>query len=101
MCYFKYFADGLENIQQKKIFKENKEKTQQSEEPCAADSVDSLMAEMPFVDTDIEDEHCSKYIKQKKCESIDTSCTQFLVLPVGKDTWARHMEQSPWKQVTV
>ncbi|XP_057876135.1 A-kinase anchoring protein 7 isoform X2 [Melospiza georgiana] len=33
------------------------EKTQQSEEPCAADSVDSLMAEMPFVDTDIEDEH--------------------------------------------
>ncbi|XP_064564152.1 A-kinase anchoring protein 7 isoform X1 [Zonotrichia leucophrys gambelii] len=49
--------DGLENIQQKKIFKENMEKTQQSEEPCAADSVDSLMAEMPFVDTDIEDEH--------------------------------------------
>ncbi|XP_036260462.1 A-kinase anchoring protein 7 isoform X2 [Molothrus ater] len=49
--------DGLENIQQKKIFKENKEETQQSEVPCAADSVDSLMAEMPFVDTDIEDEH--------------------------------------------
>ncbi|XP_059698070.1 A-kinase anchoring protein 7 isoform X2 [Haemorhous mexicanus] len=52
--------DGLENIQQKKIFKENKEKTQQSEEPCAADSVDSLMAEMPFVDTDIEDEHAMR-----------------------------------------
>ncbi|XP_077031449.1 A-kinase anchoring protein 7 isoform X2 [Agelaius phoeniceus] len=49
--------DGLENIQQKKIFKESKEETQQSEVPCAADSVDSLMAEMPFVDTDIEDEH--------------------------------------------
>ncbi|KAL9862879.1 A-kinase anchoring protein 7 isoform 1-T1 [Geothlypis trichas] len=49
--------DGLENIQQKKIFKENKEKTQQSEEPHAPDSVDFLMAEMPFVDTDIEDEH--------------------------------------------
>ncbi|XP_005518405.1 PREDICTED: A-kinase anchor protein 7 isoform gamma [Pseudopodoces humilis] len=48
--------DGLENIQQKKIFKENEEETQQREEPCAADSVDSLMAEMPFVDTDIEDE---------------------------------------------
>ncbi|XP_056199827.1 A-kinase anchoring protein 7 isoform X1 [Falco biarmicus] len=30
--------------------------TQQREEPCPADSVDSLMAEMPFVDTDIEDE---------------------------------------------
>ncbi|XP_053792832.1 A-kinase anchoring protein 7 isoform X3 [Vidua chalybeata] len=53
--------DGLENIQQKKIFKENKEKTEQSEEPCAADSVDSLMAEMPFVDTDIEDE-CAMHV---------------------------------------
>ncbi|XP_058691766.1 A-kinase anchoring protein 7 isoform X2 [Poecile atricapillus] len=48
--------DGLENIQQKKIFKENEEEAQQREEPCAADSVDSLMAEMPFMDTDIEDE---------------------------------------------
>lgn len=65
MCYFKYITDGLEDIQQKKIFKENNEKTQQSEEPCAADSIDSLMAEMPFVDTDIEDECASKYIKQK------------------------------------
>ncbi|XP_037988206.1 A-kinase anchoring protein 7 isoform X1 [Motacilla alba alba] len=61
--------DGLENIQQKKIFKENKEKTQQSEEPCAADSVDSLMAEMPFVDTDIEDEcamHATSELSIKK-----------------------------------
>lgn len=65
MCYFKYITDGLENVQQKKIFKENQEKTLQREEPCAADSVDSLMAEMPFVDTDIEDECASKYIKQK------------------------------------
>uniref|UniRef100_A0A8C3R725 A-kinase anchoring protein 7 n=1 Tax=Cyanoderma ruficeps TaxID=181631 RepID=A0A8C3R725_9PASS len=48
--------DGLENVQQKKIFKEKKEKAQQREEPCAADSIDCLMAEMPFVDTDIEDE---------------------------------------------
>ncbi|XP_037247847.1 A-kinase anchoring protein 7 isoform X2 [Falco rusticolus] len=48
--------DGLENVQQKKIFKDNKKMTQQREEPCPADSVDSLMAEMPFVDTDIEDE---------------------------------------------
>ncbi|KAM6365917.1 LOW QUALITY PROTEIN: A-kinase anchoring protein 7 [Alca torda] len=48
--------DGLENVQQKEIFKEKKKKTQQREEPCAADSVESLMAEMPFVDTDIEDE---------------------------------------------
>ncbi|XP_053829473.1 A-kinase anchoring protein 7 isoform X1 [Vidua macroura] len=61
--------DGLENIQQKKIFKENKEKTEQSEEPCAADSVDSLMAEMPFVDTDIEDEcamHATSELSIKK-----------------------------------
>ncbi|XP_064269262.1 A-kinase anchoring protein 7 isoform X2 [Passer domesticus] len=61
--------DGLENIQEKKIFKENKEKTQQSEEPCAADSVDSLMTEMPFVDTDIEDEcaiHATSELTIKK-----------------------------------
>ncbi|XP_021396376.3 A-kinase anchoring protein 7 isoform X2 [Lonchura striata] len=61
--------DGLENIQQKKIFKENNEKTQQSEEPCAADSIDSLMAEMPFVDTDIEDEcamHATSELSIKK-----------------------------------
>ncbi|XP_009072378.1 PREDICTED: A-kinase anchor protein 7 isoform gamma-like, partial [Acanthisitta chloris] len=47
---------GLENVQQEKIFQENEKKTQQREETCAANSVDSLMAEMPFVDTDIEDE---------------------------------------------
>ncbi|XP_041279711.1 A-kinase anchoring protein 7 isoform X2 [Onychostruthus taczanowskii] len=61
--------DGLENIQEKKILKENKEKTQQSEEPCAADSVDSLMAEMPFVDIDIEDEcamHATSELSVKK-----------------------------------
>nr|XP_021396376.2 A-kinase anchoring protein 7 isoform X2 [Lonchura striata domestica] len=61
--------DGLENTQQKKIFKENNEKTQQSEEPCAADSIDSLMAEMPFVDTDIEDEcamHATSELSIKK-----------------------------------
>uniref|UniRef100_A0A8C4UUP0 A-kinase anchoring protein 7 n=1 Tax=Falco tinnunculus TaxID=100819 RepID=A0A8C4UUP0_FALTI len=59
--------DGLENVQQKKIF--NKKKTQQREEPCPADSVDSLMAEMPFVDTDIEDEfvmHATSEINIKK-----------------------------------
>ncbi|XP_066035269.1 A-kinase anchoring protein 7 isoform X2 [Chamaea fasciata] len=61
--------DGLENIQQKKIFKERKEITQQKEEPCAADSIDSLMAEMPFVDTDIEDEcamHATSELSIKK-----------------------------------
>ncbi|XP_031957612.1 A-kinase anchoring protein 7 isoform X1 [Corvus moneduloides] len=61
--------DGLENVQQKKIFKENKEKTLQREEPCAADSVDSLMAEMPFVDTDIEEEcamHATSELNSKK-----------------------------------
>ncbi|XP_065488846.1 LOW QUALITY PROTEIN: A-kinase anchoring protein 7 [Caloenas nicobarica] len=61
--------DGLENVQQNKIFKENKKKTQQKEEPCLADSVDSLMAEMPFVDTDIEDEfvmHATSEINIKK-----------------------------------
>ncbi|RMC12995.1 hypothetical protein DUI87_10524 [Hirundo rustica rustica] len=65
----KSLEHGLENIQQKKIFKENKEKTQQREEPRAADSVDSLMAEMPFVDTDIEDEcamHATSEISIKK-----------------------------------
>ncbi|XP_017594955.1 PREDICTED: A-kinase anchor protein 7 isoform X1 [Corvus brachyrhynchos] len=69
MCYFKYITDGLENVQQKKIFKENKEKTLQREEPCAADSVDSLMAEMPFVDTDIEEEcamHATSELNSKK-----------------------------------
>lgn len=63
--YSKNITDGLENVQQKKIFEENKEKTQHREEPCTADSVDSLMSEMPFVDTDIEDECASKYIKKK------------------------------------
>uniref|UniRef100_A0A8C3TRS3 A-kinase anchoring protein 7 n=1 Tax=Catharus ustulatus TaxID=91951 RepID=A0A8C3TRS3_CATUS len=61
--------DGLENVQQKKIFEENKEKTQHREEPCAADSVDSLMSEMPFVDTDIEDEcamHATSELSIKK-----------------------------------
>ncbi|XP_068268719.1 A-kinase anchoring protein 7 isoform X2 [Nyctibius grandis] len=62
-------TDGLENVQQKKIFKENKKKAQQREEPCPADSVDFLMAEMPFVDTDIEDEfimHATSEINIKK-----------------------------------
>ncbi|XP_052640322.1 A-kinase anchoring protein 7 isoform X7 [Harpia harpyja] len=60
---------GLENVQQKKIFKENKKRTQQRKEPCHADSVESLMAEMPFVDTDIEDEfvmHATSEINIKK-----------------------------------
>ncbi|XP_009953742.1 PREDICTED: A-kinase anchor protein 7 isoform gamma-like, partial [Leptosomus discolor] len=68
-CYFKYITDGLENVQQKKIFKENKKRTQQRKEPCPADSVESLMAEMPFVDTDIEDEfvmHATSEINIKK-----------------------------------
>ncbi|XP_065691324.2 A-kinase anchoring protein 7 isoform X1 [Patagioenas fasciata] len=61
--------DGLENVQQNKTFEENKKKTQQKEEPCPADSVDSLMTEMPFVDTDIEDEfvmHATSEINIKK-----------------------------------
>ncbi|KAM6083893.1 A-kinase anchoring protein 7 isoform 1-T1 [Theristicus caerulescens] len=61
--------DGLENVQQKKILKENKKSTQQRKEPCPADSVESLMAEMPFVDTDIEDEfvmHATSEINLKK-----------------------------------
>ncbi|XP_071405187.1 A-kinase anchoring protein 7 isoform X2 [Pithys albifrons albifrons] len=59
--------DGLENVQQKDIFKESK--TQPMEELCAANSVDTLMAEMPFVDTDIEDEcamHATSEINTKK-----------------------------------
>ncbi|KAM6279082.1 A-kinase anchoring protein 7 isoform 3-T5 [Porphyrio hochstetteri] len=47
---------GLENVQQKKIFEENKERRHQRKETCPADSVEALMAEMPFVDTDIENE---------------------------------------------
>lgn len=62
MCYFKYITGGLENVQQNKIFKKNKKRTKQRKEPCPADSVGSLMAEMPFVNTDIEDEFVSKYI---------------------------------------
>ncbi|KAM9564067.1 A-kinase anchoring protein 7 isoform 2-T3 [Guaruba guarouba] len=60
---------GLENVQKKKIFEENKKETKQMEEPCPADSVDSLMAEMPFVDTDIEDKfitHTTSKINIKK-----------------------------------
>ncbi|XP_057220359.1 LOW QUALITY PROTEIN: A-kinase anchoring protein 7 [Malurus melanocephalus] len=57
--------DGLENVQQKKIFKESKEETPQGEEPCATDSIDSLMAEMPFVDTDIEDE-CAMHVTSER-----------------------------------
>ncbi|XP_075270168.1 A-kinase anchoring protein 7 isoform X3 [Opisthocomus hoazin] len=61
--------DGLENVQQKEIFKENEKMAQQREEPCPADSVESLMAEMPFVDTDIEEEfvmHATSEINIKK-----------------------------------
>ncbi|KAK2518015.1 Akap7 [Columba livia] len=67
--FFRLHEDGLENVQQIKIFEENKKKTQEEEEPCPADSVDSLMAEMPFVDTDIEDEfvmHATSEINIKK-----------------------------------
>ncbi|KAJ7407907.1 A-kinase anchor protein 7 isoform X1 [Willisornis vidua] len=63
------WPDGLENVQQKEIFKENEKKTQLREELCAANSVDTLMAEMPFVDTDIEDEcamHATSEINTKK-----------------------------------
>lgn len=61
---FKYITDGLDNMQQKKkIVKGNKKRTQEGKKPCPpADSVDSLMAEMPFADTDIEDELASKCI---------------------------------------
>ncbi|XP_053918938.1 A-kinase anchoring protein 7 isoform X2 [Cuculus canorus] len=61
--------DRLENVQQKEIFKENEKRTQQKKEPCPADLVESLMAEMPFVDTDIEDEfvmHATSEINIKK-----------------------------------
>lgn len=59
-----YVTDGLENMQQeKKIVKGNKKRTQEGKKPCpSADSVDSLMAEMPFADIDIEDEFASKCI---------------------------------------
>ncbi|KAM6081910.1 A-kinase anchoring protein 7 isoform 2-T3 [Chlamydotis macqueenii] len=61
--------DEPENVQQKKIVKENKKRIQQRQEPCPTDSVESLMAEMPFVDTDIEDEfvmHAASEINIKK-----------------------------------
>ncbi|XP_075604212.1 A-kinase anchoring protein 7 isoform X4 [Balearica regulorum gibbericeps] len=61
--------DGLENVQQKNIFKENKNRTQQRKEPCSADSVESLVGEMPFVDTDIENEfvmHATSEVTIKK-----------------------------------
>ncbi|XP_068794418.1 A-kinase anchoring protein 7 isoform X1 [Struthio camelus] len=49
--------DGLENVLEKKIFKENKESIEERKEQCAsAFSIDSLMVEMPFVNIDIEDE---------------------------------------------
>lgn len=49
--------------QEKKIVKGNKKRTQEGKKPCpSADSVDSLMAEMPFADIDIEDEFASKCI---------------------------------------
>ncbi|XP_064026265.1 A-kinase anchoring protein 7 isoform X2 [Pogoniulus pusillus] len=47
---------GLENVQQKNTFKKSKEETEEGKELCPAELVQSLMAEMPFVDTDIEDE---------------------------------------------
>ncbi|XP_066850380.1 A-kinase anchoring protein 7 isoform X2 [Anser cygnoides] len=63
--------DGLENVQQKKkIFAEIKKTTQQRKKPCpSADSVDSLMAEMPFANTDIEDEfamHATSEVNTEK-----------------------------------
>ncbi|XP_069708025.1 A-kinase anchoring protein 7 isoform X3 [Phaenicophaeus curvirostris] len=61
--------DGLENVQQKEVFKENEKRAQQKEEPSLADPEESLMAEMPFVDTDIEDEfvmHATSEINLKK-----------------------------------
>lgn len=91
MCYLKYITGGLENVQQAEIFTESEKRTQQREETCPADSVESLMAEMPFVDTDIEDEFVSKYINW--CGSTDTSGTQSLVLPLGTSQRAVHMEQ--------
>nr|XP_025976656.1 A-kinase anchoring protein 7 [Dromaius novaehollandiae] len=49
--------DELENVLEKKILKENGKSTQHRKERCAsADSIDSLMVEMPFVNIDIEDE---------------------------------------------
>ncbi|XP_035394832.2 A-kinase anchoring protein 7 isoform X2 [Cygnus atratus] len=63
--------DGLENVQQKKkIFAEIKKTTKQRKKPCpSADSVDSLMAEMPFANTDIEDEfamHATSEVNTEK-----------------------------------
>ncbi|XP_035177324.1 A-kinase anchoring protein 7 isoform X2 [Oxyura jamaicensis] len=63
--------DGLENVQQKKkIFAEIKKMTQQRKKPCpSAESVDSLMAEMPFANTDIEDEfamHATSEVNREK-----------------------------------
>ncbi|XP_021246913.1 LOW QUALITY PROTEIN: A-kinase anchor protein 7 [Numida meleagris] len=62
--------DGLENIQQKKkIVKGNRKRTQEGKKSCPADSIDSLMTEMPFADTDIEDEfamHTTSEINMEK-----------------------------------
>lgn len=56
--------------QEKKIVKGNKKRTQEGKKPCPpADSVDSLMAEMPFADIDIEDEfakHTTSEINTEK-----------------------------------
>ncbi|XP_071597018.1 A-kinase anchoring protein 7 isoform X2 [Heliangelus exortis] len=60
---------GLENVQQKKGLEESKKRTHQRKEPCSEVLVEPLMAEMPFVDTDIEDEfvvHATSEINIKK-----------------------------------
>uniref|UniRef100_A0A8C3K1U1 A-kinase anchoring protein 7 n=1 Tax=Calidris pygmaea TaxID=425635 RepID=A0A8C3K1U1_9CHAR len=75
---FKCVSDGLENVQQKKISEESKERTHQGKEPFPADSVESLMVEMPFVDTDIEEEFVSK--KKKKNKQYQPN--YFISLPI-------------------
>ncbi|KAM9382637.1 A-kinase anchoring protein 7 [Phaethornis superciliosus] len=66
---------GLENVQQKKDLEESKKRTQQRKEPRPAELVEPLMAEMPFVDTDIEDEfvmHATSEINIKKKRKRNT-----------------------------
>ncbi|XP_054248992.1 A-kinase anchoring protein 7 [Indicator indicator] len=62
-------CDELENVQQKKTFKKSEKEAQERKQPCPAELVQSLMAEMPFVDTDMEDEfvvHASSEVNTKK-----------------------------------
>ncbi|XP_068023993.1 A-kinase anchoring protein 7 isoform X2 [Melanerpes formicivorus] len=62
-------CDGLETAQQKKTFEKSEEEAAERRQPCPAELVQALMAEMPFGDTDIEEElivHASSERDTKK-----------------------------------